>query len=641
MSVRRVLAVAVAGGLLSAAPAYLSTLRGQSGPRLYTTWSQPGGSIEGAQYSALTQINKTNVHQLELQWFFPAPGPVGRFAFSPLVVDNVMYMVGKDSAVFALDAVTKKEIWRFDTEGTPTNRGFNYWESFDRSDRRIIFASRSYLQQLDARTGKPIASFGTNGLVNLREGLDRTPTPTGGAQSGSPGQVWGNLLVLGSAPGEGYNSPPGDIRAFDVLTGKLVWTFHTIPRPGEFGYETWPPDAWKTAGGANTWAEFAIDERRGIGYFPTGSPTFDLWGGDRKGNNLFGNTLLALDLRTGKRLWHYQILHHDLWDYDLVTGPKLLTVTHNGKPVDIVAQATKFGLLYVFDRVTGNPIWPIEERPVPQSDVPGEQSSMTQPFPTRPPPFSRLQFTEADVNPYLDEAERQRIIGIMRKSRNEGIFTPLSTTQSQISVPGELGGANWGGAAADPETGILYVRSADQPALHAPLTLVEDSEAVSRMSPQPRYIGRLGSMFFAENGLNAMSPPWAQITAYDLNSGEIKWQAPFGVVPALAAKGITNTGNNYRAHRNGPVVTAGGLIFIAHFGDRTVRAYDKDNGKILWEKKMAPNFAGIPSVYEVNGRQFVAFYGSSFEKPAEGNIAWEAGEADSQGYYVFALPQEK
>jgi quinate dehydrogenase (quinone) len=464
--------------------------------------------------------------------------------------------------------------------------------------------------------------------------------PTGGAQSGSPGHVFGNLLVLGSAPGEGYNSPPGDIRAFDVLTGRLVWTFHTIPRPGEFGYDTWPPDAWKTAGGANTWAEFAIDEKRGIGYFPLGSPTFDLWGGDRKGNNLFGNTLLALELRTGKRLWHYQLLHHDLWDYDLVTGPKLLTVTHDGKPIDIVAQATKFGLLYVFNRATGQPLWPIEERAVPQSDVPGEQSSATQPFPTRPAPFSRLKFTEADVNPYLDEAERARVVGILKGARNEGIFTPLSITKDQISVPGELGGANWGGAAADPETGMLYVRSADQPALHTPLQQVEQSTAIDAMTPQPRYTGRLGTMFFAENGMNAMSPPWAQLTAYDLNTGDIKWQAPLGVVPSLAAKGITNTGNNYRVHRNGPVVTAGGLIFIAHFADRTIRAFDKDNGKILWEKKMPPNFAGIPAVYEVNGRQFVAFYGSSVDRPGEGNIAWEGGEEGSQGYYVFALPQK-
>ncbi len=641
MSSKRMFAVLLAAGLLCAALSHTGTLRGQSGPRLYATWSQPGGSLESAQYSALKQINKSNVRQLELQWFHPAPGPAGRFAFSPLVVDNVMYVVGKDSAVFALDAVTGKEIWTFETEGTPTNRGFNYWESKDRSDRRIVFASRSYLQQLDARTGKPITSFGVNGLVNLREGLGRTPVPTGGAQSGSPGHVFENLLVLGSAPGEGYNSPPGDIRAFDILTGKLVWTFHTIPRPGEFGYDTWPPDAWKTAGGANTWAEFAVDEKRGVGYFPTGSPTFDLWGGDRKGNNLFGNTLLALDLRTGKRLWHYQILHHDLWDYDLVTGPKLLTVKHNGKPVDIVAQATKFGLLYVFDRATGQPLWPIEERPVPQSDVPGEQSSPTQPFPTKPAPFSRLKFTEADVNPYLDEEERERIIGILRSSRNEGIFTPLSITKSQISVPGELGGANWGGAAADPETGMLYVRSADQPALHDPLRPVDDSDAIKSMTPQPRYSGRLGSMFFAKNGLNAMSPPWAQLTAYDLNTGDIKWQVPLGVVPSLAAKGVTNTGNNYRVHRNGPVVTAGGLIFFAHFADRTIRAFDKNNGAVLWEKKMTPNFAGIPSVYEVDGRQFVAFYGSSVDRPADDNIAWEGGEPGSQGYYVFSLPSRK
>ena len=639
MRIRTKLSVALGMAVSIAAASQLFVVRGQSGPRLYTTWSQPGGSIEGAQYSALKQINKTNVRQLELQWFHPAPGPTGRFAFSPLVVDNVMYVVGKDSAVFALDAATGKELWSFATEGTPTNRGFNYWESADRSDRRIIFASRSYLQQLDARTGKPITSFGVNGLVNLREGLGRAPVPTGGAQSGSPGHVFGNLLVLGSAPGEGYNSPPGDIRAFDVLTGRLVWTFHTIPRPGEFGYDTWPPDAWKTAGGANTWAEFAIDEKRGVGYFPLGSPTFDLWGGDRKGNNLFGNTLLALDLRTGKRLWHYQLLHHDLWDYDLVTGPKLLTVTHNGKPIDIVAQATKFGLLYVFNRATGQPLWPIEERAVPQSDVPGEQSSATQPFPTRPAPFSRLKFTEADVNPYLEEAERARIAGILKGARNEGIFTPLSITKDQISVPGELGGANWGGAAADPETGMLYVRSADQPALHTPLEPVEKSTAIDAMTPQPRYTGRLGTMFFAENGMNAMSPPWAQLTAYDLNTGDIKWQAPLGVVPSLAAKGITNTGNNYRVHRNGPVVTAGGLIFIAHFADRTIRAFDKDNGKILWEKKMTPNFAGIPAVYEVNGRQFVAFYGSSVDRPGEGNIAWEGGEEGSQGYYVFSLSQ--
>jgi quinoprotein glucose dehydrogenase len=235
---RRFLALAAALALLATLPSHLVTARGQSGPRLYATWSQPGGSLEAAQYSALEQINKRNVHRLELAWFHPAPGPSGRFAFSPLVVDEVMYVVGREGAVFALDAATGREIWHYDTEGTPTNRGFNYFESKDRSDRRVIFASRSYLQQLDARTGKPIATFGANGLVNLRDDLGRTPAPTAAVQSGSPGHVFENLLILGSAPGEGYNSPPGDIRAYDVLTGRLVWTFHTIPRPGEFGYDT-------------------------------------------------------------------------------------------------------------------------------------------------------------------------------------------------------------------------------------------------------------------------------------------------------------------------------------------------------------------------------------------------------------------
>jgi glucose dehydrogenase len=640
-SARRARVGLCAAAAVIALPLAFASLRGQSAPPRapYTTWSQPGGSPGALQYSALKQIDKSNVASLELKWFYPAPGPSGRFAFSPLVVDEVMYFVGRERTVVAVDALTGKELWAYETEGNPTNRGFNYWESKDRSDRRLTFTSASYLQQLDARTGQPIRSFGNDGLVNLREGLGRTPTPTGGVQSGSPGQIFENTIVLGSAPGEGYNSPPGDIRAYDVFTGKLLWTFHTIPRPGELGYDTWPPDAWKTAGGANTWAEFGIDEKRGIGYFPLGSPTFDLWGGDRKGDNLFGNTLLALDLRTGKRVWHYQLLHHDIWDFDLVTGPKLLTVKQDGKPVDIVAQATKFGLLYVFDRVTGKPLWPIEERPVPQSDVPGEASSPTQPFPTKPPPFSRLKFSPEDINPYLEPDEKERVLSILKNARNEGIFTPLSLTRDQISIPGELGGANWGGAAGDPETGMLYVRSADQPALHTPLRPVDVNPAIAKMTPQPRYTGRLGSMFFATNGLNTISPPWAQITAYDLNTGTITWQAPLGVVPSLAAKGITNTGNNYRVHRNGPVVTAGGLIFVAHFADRTVRAFDKDTGKVLWEKPMEANFSGIPAVYEVRERQYVAFFGGATERPPTGNIAWEGGKPGAQGYYVFGLPE--
>ena len=597
----------------------------------YTTWSDYGGAADSMQYSALKQIDRSNVAQLELAWSYRTPLPGGRFAFSPLVVDDVMYVVAKNNAIVALDATTGKEIWTHPVEGQPTNRGLNYWESKDRSDRRIIFCANDQLQEINARTGITINTFGNDGRVNLKDTVPRA------GQSGTPGRVFENLIILGTAVGEGYGSAQGHLRAFDVKTGKLAWLFHTIPQPGEFGYDTWPKDAYKYIGGVNTWGEISVDEKRGIVYFPLGSPTFDLWGGDRKGDNLFGNTLLALDLRTGKRLWHYQLLHHDLWDYDLVTGPKLLTVRQNGKPVDIVAQATKFGLLYVFDRVTGKPLWPIEERAVPQSDVPGEASSPTQPFPTAPPPYARLKFTTDDINPYLDAEERQRILNLMKNARNEGIFTPLSIKQDQISIPGELGGANWGGAAADPETGVLYVRGADQPAYHTPL--VELAKTPEIMTPQPRYSGRLGSMFFANNGLPAISPPWATLTAYDLNAGTIKWQAPIGTVPALVAKGITNTGNNYRVHRNGPVVTAGGLIFMAHFADRTVRAFDKDTGKVLWEKPMEANFAGIPSVYQVNGRQYVAFFGGCCEKPAEGTIAWLGATPGSQGYYVFALPR--
>jgi quinoprotein glucose dehydrogenase len=448
-----------------------------------------------------------------------------------------------------------------------------------------------------------------------------------------------------------YQALPGDIRAYDIVSGKLVWTFHTIPHPGEFGYDSWPAGAYKWAGGANVWGEISIDERRGIGYFPLGSATHDSYGGDRHGANLFANSLLALDLRTGKRLWHFQTVHHDIWDYDLTTAPKLLTVRHNGTPVDIVAQATKFGLLFVFDRVTGQPLWPIEERPVPKSDVPGEQTWPTQPFPTRPEPFARLTFDSSDINPYVSPEEQQRLRETLMKARNEGLFTPQTLDRDQISIPGELGGSNWGGAAADPMTGMLYVRSADQPAIHRlrpPRSGTLDTGG-NRSADEPerpalpeydglRYTGPLGSMFRTENGLPAIGPPWAQIVAYDLNEGVIKWRAPLGIVRALAAKGITNTGNAQRVHRNGMVVTAGGLIFIGTNADGYVRAFDKDTGTVLWERALDANPEGLAATFEVGGRQYVAFCASYYADVPEGNIAIFPGSAAAQGYYVFALP---
>ena len=409
------------------------------------------------QYSALSQINTSNVSELQPAWFYRVEGDPIRLPFNPLVVDGIMYVAGVKDVVVALDAATGRELWR-STERA-TERGLTYWESPDRSDRRVILTSTNGIRQIDAPTGRLVTTFGSNGFVDMRTGTDRRL----GGPSKSPGRVFEDLLIVGSNTGEGYGSPPGDIRAYHVVTGKLVWTFHTIPRPGEYGYDTWPPDAWKYAGGANVWGDLTLDTKNGIVFAPTGSPTHDLYGADRAGDNLFGNSLLALDARTGKRLWHFQTVRHDLWDYDLASGPKLLTVRHDGRTVDIVAQAGKTGFLYVFERLTGKPLWPIEDRPVPASVVPGEVSARTQPFPTRPAPFARQQFRPEDVNPFVGPEEQDQLRRSVRQAANEGLFTPSSHLRHHIQFPGAWGGANWGSTAADPATGMLYVRSLEMP----------------------------------------------------------------------------------------------------------------------------------------------------------------------------------
>ncbi len=584
----------------------------------YKTWSDYGGAADSSQYSALSQINRSNVTKLQVAWTY-STGDDNNYSFNPLVVDTSMYVLARNNSIVALDAVTGREIWTHPAEpGTTiiTNRGINYWESKDQSDRRLLFASNHYLRAIDARTGKAILSFGNAGRVDLKEGLDRDSADITLVQSTTPGRVFENLLILGSATNQGYGSAPGDIRAFDVRTGKLVWTFHTIPRPGEYGYETWPKDAWKRVGGANVWGELSLDPKRGIAYAPTASAKYNFYGADRLGANLFADCLLALDARTGKRLWHFQMVHHDIWDYDDATAPKLLTVRHGGKPVDIVAQLSKQGFVWVFDRVTGEPLWPIEERPVPRSDMPGEEAWPTQPFPSKPPPFSRQKFTVDDLSPFLKPEDRARFRDEVLSARNEGMFTPPGL-RNTVQMPGNNGGANWGGAAVDPANGTLLVVSKDLPAM---LRLSKTGD---------HYFSGFGFMI-AGDGLSPIAPPWSSLTAYDLNEGTIRWKIPLGDVPELAAKGFKNTGSHYP--KVGPVLTAGGLIFTGT-RDRKVRALDAANGNVLWEYELGAALEGMPAVYEAGGRQYVVFCAA-----AQTGLT-PATKFKIRGAYVaFALP---
>jgi len=595
----------------------------------HKTWSDYGGAADSAQYSSLSQIDRGNVSKLQVVWSYPT-GDANKYSFNPLVVEGRMYVLARNNSIVALDAATGRELWVHPAEsGTTiiTNRGLNYWESKDRLDRRLLFASDHFLRAIDARTGSTISTFGSGGRVSLKEGLDRDPATIKLVQSTTPGRVFEDLLILGSATNQGYGSAPGDIRAFHVVTGKLVWTFHTIPRPGEPGYETWPKDAWKRVGGANVWGELSLDTARGLVFAPTASAKYNFYGTDRAGANLFADCLLALNARTGKLVWYFQMVHHDIWDYDDATAPKLLTVLHLGKPIDVVAQVSKQGFVWVFNRTTGEPLWPIEERPVPRSHMPGEQTWPTQPFPTKPPPFARQKFTVEDLSPYLSPEERAKFRDEILSARNEGLFTPPGQ-RNTIQMPGNNGGANWGGAAIDPENGSLFVVSKDMPAM---LRLQKNQEADKALAAfdEERFYSGFGFML-ARNGLSPIAPPWSSLTAYDLNEGVIRWNIPLGDVPELAAQGIHNTGSHYP--KVGPVVTAGGLIFTGT-RDRTVRALDVTDGKVLWQHELEAALEGMPAVYEVAGREYIVFCAA-----AQAGLIPSTQEKIRGAYVAFALP---
>ncbi|MCU1257798.1 MAG: Pyrrolo-quinoline quinone [Bryobacterales bacterium] len=666
-------------------------------------WPVYGGNAESTRYSTLTQITRQNVAKLKVAWTYDTEDAFANSEMqcNPLVIGGILYATTPKLRVIALDAATGGLRWNFDpyaTEkviGKSRNRGVTYWS--DARDQRIFVVARNYLYSLDARTGKPAAVFGTAGRVDLREGLGRDLNDIS-ISATSPGIVYKDLLIMGSIVNETLPSAPGDIRAYDARTGRLRWTFHTIPHPGEFGHDTWPKDAWNYIGGANNWAGMSLDEKRGLVFVPTGSAAFDFYGANRAGDNLFANSLIALNAATGERVWHFQAVRHDLWDRDFPAPPTLVTLHRDGRAVDAVAQITKSGYVYVFDRATGKPLFPIEYRDVPKSDVDGETTADRQPFPLKPPPFARQSFTE-DLVTDRTPAAHDAVLARLHQLRSAGQFVPPSL-KGTVILPGFDGGGEWGGAAFDPATGLLYVNANEMAWI---MKLVERTKSTGspyvrhcagchradRQGTPPEFPSLVGigerhtdaeieniirkgngrmpgfgylpaaeitaivrylskgeekevvlpaataaspidqkyrfdgyNKFLDPQGYPAVKPPWGTLNAIDLNKGEIAWKIPLGEYPEL---GRVTGSENY----GGPAVTAGGLLFIgATTRDRKFRAFDKATGELLWETLLPAGGNATPSVYEVNGRQFVVI-------AAGGG---KSGAPSGGSYVAFALP---
>ncbi len=614
-------------------------------------WPVYGGDPGGMKYSSLTQINRSNVHELELAWTWktgeqPIPasrGPIrgqdvrpGPFEATPLMINDTLYLSTPYNRVVALDASTGTKLWSYDPRayewGSPPftslahiHRGVATWT--DGRERRIFINSRWRLIALDAKTGKPIPEFGQGGEIDRTKDLIWDVSSRLHFMSTSPPVVYNDLVIVGSTVSDGWiykRNPPGDVQAFDVRTGRLVWSFHTIPQEGEFGNETWEDGSWSYTGSANVWGPFTLDDERGLVYLPVSTPNSDFYGGHRKGDNLFAESIVCLDANTGKRVWHFQTVHHGLWDYDLAAPPNLVTIHVDGRTIDAVVVLGKTGFAYVFDRVTGEPVWPIEERAVPQSNVPGEQTSPTQPFPTKPPPFSRQGFTLDDLIDFTPELQSEAL-DVVKDYRLGPIFTPPSLEGTVIM--GEGGGANWGGAAFDPESGLLYVRAMNFPTL------------IKLVKPEPGLVEvdyvRTGFGLELADGLPIHKPPYSVVTAIDLNIGEHAWQVPLGDSPEirnhplLQGLELPRFGMAELTHGvfAGPLATRGGLVFVSG-GGLALYAIDNATGETLWEGDLA-GARGLanPMTYQTrSGRQFVVIATS---KPSG---------ADAQ-LMAFALPE--
>jgi quinoprotein glucose dehydrogenase len=456
------------------------------------SWSMYKADASSSSYSPIDQINKTNVSQLKAAWTYQYNDAKegaypGGSQCNPIIVDDIMYVASVQRTIFALDAATGKKIWSYDpfdgASGGGSFRGVTWWSNGD--DKRILFTAGDHLFSLDALTGKPVATFGRNGKVSMNEGI-RDDSSKISIKPTSPGIIYKDLIIIGNEVSELYGAQPGYIRAYNVVTGKLEWTFHTIPLPGEFGYDTWPPDAWKYAGGANCWGGMSVDEKRGMVFLGTGSPTYDFYGADRKGINLFGNCIIALDAATGKRKWHFQTIHHDLWDYDLPSPPNLVTIKKDGKSIDAVAQTSKVGFLYILDRETGEPLYPIEERAVPLSDVPGEHAWPTQPFVTKPAPYAKQFITPDELSDFTPE-QHDSAVRYFKSLRYEGLFTPPSVKGTFV-LPGTIGGSEWGGAAYDPSISVIYLKSNQSPEISKLLKIEDDNNKTPDVSGRELYM---------------------------------------------------------------------------------------------------------------------------------------------------------